>query len=191
MSTYESHIRDLVTRARAGDQNAMGMIAMVGKAARAGNPKAKRATIAIRNYINRNPVGSKFGQSTLPVSLVHAVHNESGGRLISAVQQAMAYPNAIDVVCVILSNRVPLTTKRLTAIASQFGTEDEVKVFCFAVYNPSANASKDIRAKMNARGSAFLDTGRCFGFARAIQLVRMPQSRLSRFSSAVAWELGE
>src|ERR1700730_10568722 len=46
----------LVERARAGDQNAMAILQMVGSNARKGVPKARSALCAVNTYIRDNPV---------------------------------------------------------------------------------------------------------------------------------------
>lgn len=64
-TTVQEAVGQLVRRARNGDQNAMAMIAEVGKQAKGGNEKAANSARMLHEYIARNPVGSpgvQFGQ---------------------------------------------------------------------------------------------------------------------------------
>ncbi len=50
------HTASLVRRARAGDENAMGLITRVGQEARKGNnPRAQAAFAALKEFIDKNP----------------------------------------------------------------------------------------------------------------------------------------
>lgn len=50
-----AHTSSLVRRARAGDENAMALITRVGEEARKGNARAKQASVAIAEFIDKNP----------------------------------------------------------------------------------------------------------------------------------------
>lgn len=187
----QGQAKSLVERARAGDQNAMGLITMIATAAKKGNQKAKQSATAILAYAKSNPP-TKFGaEKMMPVALIHALHVEQGQRLINAVKRAIQYTGGAEAAAIILANRVPLTNVRVSYLASDFGSEDEAQLFTFGIMQPSAKASGPLKAKLAPMGSVCLDAGRCFGYARAIQLVRLPQTRVSRFNSMVGWELGE
>lgn len=76
--TIESIAGSLVRRARAGDQNAMGMIEEVGRAAREGSPKAVVASGLIQRYIDQNPPSDMHGDDDCdPDSLEERVHQAS------------------------------------------------------------------------------------------------------------------
>jgi hypothetical protein len=55
-STQEEGATDLVLRARAGDQNAMAIIAQVRESAKKGNPTALKSLQLMKAYISANPV---------------------------------------------------------------------------------------------------------------------------------------
>src|SRR3984957_730083 len=55
-STQEEGATDLVLRARAGDQNAMAIIAQVRESAKNGNPTALKSLRLIKAYITDHPV---------------------------------------------------------------------------------------------------------------------------------------
>lgn len=191
MNDLEVQAKSLVERARAGDQNAMGLLTMIARAAKKGNPKAKRSAVAILAYAKKNPP-TKFGaEKMIPVGLIHALHTEQGQRLINAVKRAVQYTGGAEAAAIILANRVPLTQTRISYLASDFGSEDEAQIFTFGIMQPSAKASGPLKQKLAPMGNVCLEAGRCFGYARAIQLVRLPQTRVSRFNSMVGWELGE
>lgn len=172
----------LVRRARLGDQNATAMIAMVREHANNGVAKAKSAYAAIRQYIASNP--SK-----------------------NAPMTTIGFEPKITARAVQLANGPNLTAQRIGHMGSMFGAEGNQAVFVIGVegwrkprgvngdHYPSTvnqvgvdihttNVGTENNKKILA---ASWDTG----LARAIQLVRLPNSKISAFSPLAGWELGE
>lgn len=162
----------LVERTRAGDQNAMGMIAMIKQNAGNGSPRAKRSLDLIADYIRRNPVkdvSNPFGNENKP--------DES---------------NVLFRACVALANGAPLSNTRIQAMASTFGTEDEEKLFLYAVVNyKKPDLIDGLAGKFGQWVRNVVQLGKNVGTARGIQLVRMPGTAVSAFDAKVGWELGE
>ena len=83
-----------------------------------------------------------------------------------------------------LANGPPLTNTRIREFMSGFGSDEEAESFLYAArhYDDDDMAGDD---------SGIVDMGRTVGYARAIQKVRLPGSRISDFSPAAGWEFGE
>jgi hypothetical protein len=161
---------NLVVRSRAGDQNAMAVIATVREQATKGNPRAKRSVAIISDYIKAHPISEQnpFGVENAQESNV----------LFSA--------------CITLANGAPLSNARLQAMASSFGAEQDEKLFLYAVFNYKKDGIVGAAAKtLGAWGKKVVELGKNVGFARALQMVRLPGTALSPFSAEVGWEHGE
>ncbi len=170
----------LVRRARHGDQNAMGMIAMVRDHASNGVAQAKSAYAAIRQYIAKNPSQSvgmaKFG-----------------------------FEPRITVRAVKLANGPNLTAQRIGAMGSMFGAEGNQAVFVIGVEgwrkprgvngdrypNDVNKVSVGVELPGSGMNKKILDASWDTGMARAIQLVRLPNTKITPFSPMAGWELGE
>ncbi len=174
----------LVRRARQGDQNAMGMIAMVRQNAEKGVSQAKSAFAAIRQYISKNPSKNAPMSSTIGF-------------------EPKITPRAVK-----LANGPNLTASRIGAMGSMFGAEANQAVFVIGVegwrkprgvngdhYPSNVNEVKvgvDIHTTtVGADNKKILAASWDTGLARAIQLVRLPNSKISAFSPLAGWELGE
>lgn len=162
----------LVERTRAGDQNAMGMIAMIKRNAQNGSPRAKRSLDLIADYIRRHPVKN--------------VSNPFGN------EQKPEESNILFRATVALANGAPLSNTRIQAMASTFGTEDEEKLFLYAVVNyKKPDLIDSLAGKFGQWVRNVVQLGKNVGTARGIQLVRMPGTPISAFDAKVGWELGE
>ena len=60
-ATLEQTVRDVVQRARAGDQVAMGLLAVTRDSAKNGNTLAIKSARLINKFIKRNPVRGTIG----------------------------------------------------------------------------------------------------------------------------------
>ncbi len=161
-------VEDLITRARVGDQNAMAMIAEVRRVAMGGGAKASEAMAKIKAYLKAHPFHAESAmgldtEPTLPKSAVRAATALANGPLLSR--------------------------DRLLEIAKSLGSN--AKAFLYACANYHAPAKINALAEHYPDAESALRTGATAGRARAIQLVRMPDSRIAAFSPHAAWELGE
>lgn len=152
----------LVKRARARDQNAMAMLAMVGENARKGIPRAMQTAKAVEAYMHAHPADSPFGNDE---------------------------PTVMHQSVVALANAAPLSNARLAAFSSTFGTVDEEELFEYAIHNhDDPSLSEGIP---NDWAKKIAEFGQAVGKARAIQLVRLPQTPISVLGAHVGWEFGE
>lgn len=161
-------VAGLVIRARSGDQNAMGMIAEVRKAAQAGSPKAQYAYNCIEDYIKRNPA------SGISRNIKAQVGDES-------IRNQVALANG------------PLLTNDVVAqFCNTFGSEDEKKAFKHGIKRyKHMRHLKQIKAQLPPPQQRALQIGVDFGVARSIQKVRIPGNSVWDFSPVCAIELGE
>ncbi len=163
--TADMAVEDLVRRARLGDQNAMAMIAEVKRCAASGSQRPAIMLDKIQAYITANPyTGSTIGvDPVLPKSTV----------LASSV----------------LANGPMLSKARLIEIAKSLG--GNAKAFFFGCKNYMRPGKIAALAKKKPEVEGALKTGVTAGLARAIQIVRLPDSKIAHFAPSVAWELGE
>ena len=160
----------LVLRARAGDQNAMGMIAMIRKNAERGSRKAQRSVKLIADYIRRHPVEqtNPFGKEPSDES------------------------NVLFKACVTLANGAPLSNARIQAMAASMGSEDDEKLFLYAVVNyKKPGLIESLTSQFGEWSRKIVELGKNVGLARGIQIVRLPNTPVSGFDAKIGWELGE
>jgi hypothetical protein len=208
---------DLVQRARQGDQNAMAMLMMVRKSARRGNARAKRAYGLLTTYAKSHPpvaFGSAAAPKQLPMRAGASAPTDT--RVASSLREAVTVKNPLhyssavtslvpsigktprDLVvgAVILANGPLLVNPRIEHLSTTFGSDAEKKAFDYGVIR-SKNPTR-IKLVMNQMLAGqpeeireAMQVGCVVGMARAIQQVRMPNSRITDFSSMAGWELGE
>ena len=195
MASVIDAAKEVVERARAGDQNAMGMIAAVRDSAIKGSPRARESQRAILEYIRSHPV-------QVADAFVHSHIGEDAKQALAMVRRrgpvlglvalfvlAEDGPDAMLTGSTILANGPPLTNPRVAAIGEAIEDDDERRLFyagvCFKRITPKFLhlCKPEKRPIVNA--------GKCVGMARSIQQVRLPNSKLGAFSPAVAWEHGE
>jgi hypothetical protein len=185
--------KQLVERARAGDQNAMGMIAMVGENARKGNPKARSAFMLIQEFINNHPAGSIMGaeqQSALgvlkePRNPLQVVYT------ILCQLPMMGDEQIVNAACVILANGRPWNKPTVKSIDASLGHEVEKNLFRYGVdYANNEKKLRPIGTQLPPEAIGHLCAGHCIGTARKIQLARLPQVPVSVLSPDIGWELG-
>jgi hypothetical protein len=165
--TADLAVEDLVKRARLGDQNAMAMISEVKRCAGEGVPRATLMFKKIGAFLKANPYnGSSVGS-----------------------QPAALLPKTSTRAAYMLANGPLLSQAKLTEIANSLGTNARAFLFGCAYYCKPAHIAGALAKHPEAETA--LRTGAAVGFARAIQKVRLPNSKISEFSRAVAWELGE
>jgi len=159
-----------IIRARQGDQNAMGMIALVRDGAQANNPQALASFKFMQDYINKHPVTpSSFGEE-----LCMCVKPDNCG--------------AFD-----LANGPKLSNSRIRRIVTSFGN-DERQIFMtgFRKWQIDHDAIHEKLAKrLDNIEREILKMGRTIGQAQGIQMLRSPNGKIGAYSAKAAWELGE
>lgn len=201
MSFSQNDIRDIVVRARLGDQVAMATIGDVRRSASEGSPVAKDALKAIQVYIKKNPekgiaksasTFSPFGAETRKTveSLKDLVipADSDGDRLarvcVHIVSIPILDPEACIAAVVILANGSNLYGDRIRRIAAAI-TDPSLRT----VFLASALGRKS--EKLPTHAIPFAQAGFIVHRARRIQLVRLPHTAISVFSPRAAWEHGE
>lgn len=177
--------RDVVLRARAGDQVAMGILAMVRDNARKRDPKAQQSLRAIERYISKNPnnsIGSEkaLSGSTNPLAPLanKAIWlNPTPEVIITAVPRLKFWQGVVALV-----HGPKLDNQRLESIQTAV-TEDDRTDFKAGVL-----FWKNPRPEQAETGWLL---GRVIGLARCIQQLQIPTVPIATFCPATAWELGE
>jgi hypothetical protein len=162
----------LVTRARCGDQNAMSIIALIGKNARGGSRRAAVSYALIQAYIQKNPV-SPFGKDSNPPDPPAL-----------AIYKASAQ----------MANSAPMTNEHIHNIVSVFGGRKSRKrrILAHGIAHFGHEEKLEVmKRKLEPIDKALLDFGRSIGRARAIQIARSPNGRIAVLSPGASWELGE
>lgn len=171
--------RDVVERARAGDQVAMGILAMVRDNAKRGEPTAQQSYRAIERYIKRNPptgIGAEASDITHPKALQALwAADPSHETIVRALPLVSFWSGAVA-----LSHGPNLTNERIETI-SQVLPEDQRPTLMQAI----------VQWKTTPESSPLLKLGRVIGLAKTLQLVRLPATPISLLSPIAAWELGE
>jgi hypothetical protein len=183
--------KQLVERARSGDQIAMALITEAKRAAEAGSARAKAAIAALTAYVKAHPVvhGDAFGAEEQ--QKVQELKNKGP---ISAFPALLAIPKsgptAVLGATAALANGGTLTSKRVDDIASLLDEPFDQTIFIYAVFN----CSRDLRPlarELRAFQRQILQAGRCVGMARRIQMVRSGAAPVLALSPEASWELGE
>jgi len=187
--------KEVVERARAGDQNAMAMIVMVRDQAIQGNEKARESQRAILEYIRKNPVqvADAFAHSHVGEDAKQALaYVSKRGPVLGLIALFIIGSDSPDAMLngsIILANGPRLTNPRISAIGSAIDNDDERRLFyagvCFKRIPPN------LLQRCVPEQRPIINAGKCVGLARAIQEVRAPDSSLTKFSPVVGWEHGE
>lgn len=184
----------MVERARAGDQNAMAILQMVGKNARAGQPKARAAFGAVESYIKENPAPlTNWPEAAEVIGVLKDYSNEDD----ALFEALLALPSLEDeslvqTACVVLSHGPPWSRKRIHAIDSMMEPgSDPQRLFRFGVENAGdgQKLGPAIRATPSEL-SGFLCAGHCIGLARKLQLARREDTPPTVLCKELEWELG-
>ncbi len=165
--------RQVVERARQGDQNAMAIIAGVRDNNRKGNPRAAASFMCIRDYITKNPiVADQFGAEQKAQQVI-AKAQEDGSKTVLN-----------------LANGPTITNPRIRHIAKQLGPN--ARVFIYGMQNATqGHKLASICTQLHMVQQGILEAGRLVGEAIRLQQVRQPGSSLSAYSPDIGWELGE
>ncbi len=185
--------KELVQRARAGEQNAMAILDMVGRNAKHGDPKAVSAHALILEYIRKKPIkhGGTIG-SEVAKTLGVLRHNNPIEHTVDALTKLPSYADedAINAACVLLANGAPLNKSKVKTVDSFFQGQNQA-VFRFG-YSFSSEGDKLGSAikQLDGKGMGVLCAGHCIGTARKIQLARLSNVPVSVLGSDIAWEIG-
>ncbi len=172
---------DVVERARAGDQVAMGLMAQVRDRAKQGNPRAVQSLRAMQRYIAKNPpvtIGKEASGTTSPLSPLasKAIWTNPTPKVVITALPMMSFWQGV----VALVHGPRLDNERVVHIADELPGEAQ-PTFKAGVTNDKAG---------NQGPKTWL-MGRIVGIARCIQRLQVPSVPISTFCPATAWELGE
>lgn len=176
--------RDVVERARSGDQVAMGILAMVRDNAKKGDAKAMQSFRAINRYISKNPpnsIGAEVSDITNPNAskAIQALWmNPTNETVVKALPLVGFWPGAVA-----LAHGPRLDEERLTEIQAVI-PEDARDEFKGGVKFWQKKAPPD------ASDQHWL-IGRIIGLARCLQRLQIPTVPIASFCPFTAWELGE
>lgn len=194
---------DLVLRARAGDQNAMGMIDSVRRSAASGSPRAKTAFGLLKAYIEANPV-TKATPRLGPAPVAHATMGAEAREAVAELRDRgpvvgilallalpfLGGPDAFSAGVATLANGPPLTANRIGTIGQGLD-EHGRRYFYTGVHYHGHDGCILARMCPTTEEKGLLHAGRCVGIAKAIQDVRKPGSRISNYAPLAGWEHGE
>lgn len=180
--------RDVVERARAGDQVAMAILAQVRDNAKAGDARAKASFLIMERYIAKNPP-TNFG-------VCDVTHSES----LKAMWTLGSLPSpdaAADVVLI----EAPKVKLWQAIVALVHAPKGDALISAVDQKIPEGVERESFRRGADIRDPGFVDgagghhgfwnLGRIFGLGRAIQRLQDESIPIAAFCPVVAWELGE
>lgn len=181
---YEA-ARDVVERARAGDQVAMAILAQVRDNAKAGSSRAKVSFRIMERYIAKNPP-TNFG-------VCDVTHSES----LKAMWNLRAQPSA-DAAADIVVKEAPKLKFWQAIVALVHAPRGDALMAAVDQKIPDGLERESFRRGVNIRDPGtetahlgFWNLGRIFGLGRAIQRLQDESTPIAAFCPVVAWELGE
>lgn len=191
--TIQSAARELVDRARAGDQNAMGMIVRVRENAEKGVPRAVAAREAVMKYIRANPIPTK--PSVIGAEVAEDLKEVKAKgpvmALDSLLRLANGGPNAVFIGCILLANGPPILNGKIDGIAAMMGDPIAEALFSYAVRNCGPTGTAMMTQTLPERMHPIVYAGQCIGRAQCLQRLRKPDTMISSILPNVGWELGE
>ena len=206
--SIENHARDLVIRARAGDQLAVAMIGEVALSAKNGSARAQKSSKAIARYIDHNPTakagatGPMIGAEVVGAlsALQHITRRAKAneGRfgheahestcLLLVTLPMVGGERAMRVGSTILSDGPLLTPQRIGGISGSLRDPAFQDYFMTGVNDGRGRIDLD---NLDRIVRPFVAAGQTLGAARLVQIVRRPAAPLSVLDPMVAWELGQ
>jgi hypothetical protein len=188
--------KDLVLRARHGDQNAMAILDQVGKNARAGSLTAINAYQYILDFIQKNPGNSGIGsEAAKPLGIVKAAGSNEPATVLSALCSLPEYgnPEVISTAVIFLANACLWNKQRVSVVDSVFAGDPASHQlwrsgYLFSGNKPQLDAA--CRQIGDKKGVGIICAGHCIGSARKLQLARLPNVPLSVLGPNVGFELG-
>lgn len=196
LSDQEKEARDLVERARLGDQNAQAIIVNTGKNAQKGDPVAKSAYQYLSEYIKEHPAKADMGAEDMQkIGILRAV-DQNPLPIVIGVLRSLPESKNMDVIgaaCVALSKGSPWNGKRVRDVNNCFSGEEQ-KYFQYGLSNGGKQPIPQNVRSQPAIGA--ICTGHCIGIARRIQLMRLPNATIGSLVKQglihpdIGWELG-
>lgn len=188
-ASLDDAAKDLVLRARDGDQNAMGLIAEVRAQARAGSARARASQAALMAYVRAHPVQeSDIGAE----ARTHVRKIAKLGPMIAYVSllRLPAFgPEAALAGAVTLANGPRLSGERVHDMGLLMDERDQ-RPFFLGVTTCCCDAKRHA-SRLPPRAACAVMAGQCVQIAFNLQRVRAPGTSISRFSPMAGWELGE
>lgn len=178
--------RDVVERARAGDQVAMGLLAMVRDNAKNGDPRARQSMRAIEKYIGSHPptsIGTEASDITnppVPAALDALWKNPTSDIVIKALPLVGFWPGAVA-----LSHGARLDNAKVNEIAAHVPEPHQLSFKGGVAF---WKRSAPLVPGSSPKGWAL---GRIVGIARSIQRLQLPNVPISSYCPVTGWELGE
>lgn len=175
----------LVIRSRLGDQNAMAMLGAITEHAKAGSRRARVAYGMVRDYIKRHPmtktqaVFTGDNEKIVQLAKNHLKADDPQRKAASIIVYAPSIH--VDRATVLLANGPTLADGKLVRAASESLAQGPRQAFEAGVRNCLRATSQNAEYR----------AGQIVGRANKIQLVRLPESKVSILSPKAAWELGE
>ena len=167
-------VEELVDRTRAGDQNAAAMLVLVRKNALGGYPKAQLSLKYAKNYATR---GQGKPNTGITQSFAAEVSSPDPIHVNTAINSMLPGMNILQG-SVALANGPKIDKERVKGMMNPF-TPEEKKQFINAFKNwRDAKVTNDVEK-----------IGKCIGLARAIQMVRLPNTPISILSPRAGLEL--
>jgi hypothetical protein len=191
--TLRRQAEKLVDRARAGDQNAMGMIQEIGRNARAGFGAAAEPYRVIMGYIRANPAGPAPGAARAVMGaetaqslslLAQPVDPDTLLRVLCFIPRS-GDEGVLEAACVLLAGGPDVDPPRVSAVQSRLPAPLH-PAFQFGL---GADAMK--AGDLDAATVGAVCAGHCLGFARRVQGVVRRGMPLSFLHPDVGWEVGE
>jgi hypothetical protein len=186
--------KELVERSRAGDQNAMAILQLIGENARAGDPKAQAGLSAVQKYIADHPPPLvEWPEAAQTIGVLKHPDN-TDDVLFDALLTLPEFedPRIVHTACVVLAQGPEWTRRRIHGIDQLMEPGcDEQKQYRFGVEH--AADPKFIRPQMSRLPrelAGFLCAGHCIGTARKLQLIQRADISPGILCKDVEWELG-
>lgn len=188
--TLHKIVTNLVDAARQGDQNALATLTEVGRAAKAGNPRAMAANRAAFSYIREHPAPrqSDIGAEGASCLATLAKHGPVRG-VIALLFLPRSGDAATNAGAVRLANGPAITPDLAMTIASKIQDETAQKAFLIGATAPP----EQLEATMHGAPPAMQDianAGAMLNKAQKIQAVRRPGSSITAFCPDIGVELG-
>ncbi len=195
----QTEARNLVTRSRLGDENAVAMLVMIRNSAAQGSRKAIYTLKYLKEYIKKHPVleSCKIGFGCNPITqrVINAIHSKISGEPRAHANVMVAAIPKIEspvLAAVPMANNGSLlgqSNPRIIAICKFFG-DSEMDAFEFGKVNCFTDTAH-INGELSEGESKALHIGKTVGIAQRIQAVRNNDAPISSLSKMASWELGE
>jgi hypothetical protein len=195
-STQKEGAKELVERARAGDQVARAIIGMTGENARSGHPVAKKGYTYILDYIKKNPIKSiktRYGIGVEGMKALSEIEAQpSDERLLDVLCSLPVIGDHIVIqgACTLLGNGPAWTKERVIEIKKPLG-DKEANLFQYGyAFGSEARKIRPVAKQLPKEAIGYLCAGHCIGSARKMQLAKNPQVPIGILSKEIGWELG-